>query len=283
MVLTSSLVPTSLADDVKSFTVSFQDQKVVYANSSITKVYDLGKVLGNATIEWVGKGSGNAYVDEDGITKETLDLSTNGSVTVELSGGDSVIRLDNNALWHGTITVLVQDTYRISVSLSRTSLSLRPGGSTSFTMTITRTSGLDRYVTLQYSAPSALSITVSPQPPYNVGSERVTVTVRASSNAYGTYHANLYIYAHDTPTSVDPEPPSIPPVMVPWGHTPNVPHYWVMAGELNLSIMQSGGLSDLSSVTNAANGSTFTIVAVMLLAIIVVTVVLFARGRKRRW
>ncbi len=271
------LITSANTSVTKTYTINFQDQKVIYANSTLSKSYDLGYVAGNTTIEWEGKGSGNAYLTESGTTKETLDLSINGSANIQLSGGDTVINLDSNALWHGTITVTVQDTYKISVTLSRNTLSLEPGGSTTLAMTVTKISGLDRYVTLQYSAPSALSITVSPQPPYVVGQKDLTLTIKASQNAYGSYTATIYIYAYNKPTAVDPQPPSVPPVMVPWNHRPNVPHPWVMAGELDIAL---GSNSIPSSFSFSNTQAKYVALGIGILVIMLAAIALSKKGRR---
>ena len=274
----AAISPLAAAAEVsKEYTISFEDRIVLSVDSNISKVYSVAKMLGAATIEWKGEGSGYAYIDEDGVTKATIDLSRNGSISLSFGGGNVTIRLDSGSLWHGRITVTVQDTYNIRVTLSSNRVTLRPGGSATITMTIQRVSGIDRYVTFQYYAPSAITVSASPSPPWRVGSQTVRLTISASNNAYGNYNVDLYLAAYRNPAPNVPTAPHPPQIRVP-SPRPMLPHDWMLAGQLSMSFPINMGSMD--NVENAMSESGKAMLLVIVVALVAAASLLLIRHRR---
>ena len=268
--LPTLVLPRALADSgyTKQFYAVFEESKIIAVNSSVAKLYALGKLLGSAVIEWKGVGHGYAYLDVDGRTVKVIDLSTNGTDTLTLNG-NAVIRLDANAIWRGYIIITVRDVYRITVHLSTNRLTLRPGQSATVTMTIRRISGFDRWLTLQYHVSSPdISVRVDPPPPWRVGTATVRLTITASPRAYGDYRIDLWLAAHREPAFRVHRPPQVPAIQVPTPR-PQLPHTWVLCGELTMI-----GSASIGSLAAAAVERGLGINATMVAAIIIVALLI---------
>lgn len=219
------------------FTVVFTTEKIVSVDPDISKDYIIGQISGNTTLSWQGNGSGYAYLYLNGQYLKTLILSASGQDSLGVISGNMTIQLDSACIWEGTITITIEDPFTVSVVFNPSSVSLEPGQSARVTMRINRVSGDPRYISIQHTAPSGITMQLEG---YNYAYLQdyveFPITISASSDiSPGTYYATIRVYVAE---STDGGGGGGGGIIPPWGPVITSAEYegWELAGETTLSV-----------------------------------------------